>query len=261
MGRQNRGLFQKKGQPWTIQCIELQGPYARINAEQFAESLRGTQGIRDDEVFIRHNDRTGGSTLYYGTYYRKTDPETGERDTPEQLRKDILLIKELVDNEQRRFFLHAMMVPLPTPDVGKKEWNLQNVDAKYTLQVAAFVPTDTFHEHKEAAAKYCEYLRGEGFEAYYYHGTAMSLVTVGAFGEDALVREVQEMDLPDGSESAQLVRTYYSPEVLELQKHELLKYNLVNGAKIRERVGGKLGPAVGSQLVEMPNEEDLLSWE
>ena len=112
-GRTSRSLFGSKGGPWTIRCIELTGELRTQNITQLAETLRRTPGIRSRDVYVfdTGNGRTG---LYYGRYYRKTNPETGKRDTPPQMRADLNLIKQLGDENGRRFFLQALPARVPT---------------------------------------------------------------------------------------------------------------------------------------------------
>jgi len=231
-------LFGKKGAPWTIQCLEIQGPTRMRQIEPFAESLRRTPGIRPKDVFVR-DEPDGFARLYYGTYYRRTDPKTRKRSTPPQLQKDMEFIKQLGGESGQRYFLQALAVRMPMPNVGDPQWALSRATGVYSLQVAVFEPNDEFWEHKQAAAEYCEFLRKKGHEAYYHHASASSMVTVGSFGSDAVV------NMPQG-----LPR--YSAEVIALQKKELLQHNLLNGAVyyVRDDKGGRT--PVPSRLVEIP---------
>ncbi len=240
-GGRRGALLGPKGAPWTILCVQLQEHNRAEHAEhieQIAATLKRTPGIRAQEVFVR--DGSDGSVgLYYGTYYRRTDPKTGRRAMPGPMRRDLDLLKQLGTDAGQRFFIQAMPVRMPTPDVGNPDWDLNKVNATYSLQVAVFEPNDDFWEFKQAAAQLCAFLRGKGYQAYYHHGPASSVVTVGAFGPQAVVT---------GSDG----RTYYSPQVLALQREELLKYNLVNGAKIRVKDSEGGGVIVPSRLVEIP---------
>ena len=229
-----------KGVPWTIMCMELQGPQGAQQIEQIGATLKRTPGIRAKDVFTR-SETDGYSRLYYGTYYRRTDPATGKRSVPPQMQQDLEFIKGLGAEGQQYFFRRALLVRKPFPDVGRPEWALANVDAVYSLQVAVFEPTDDFHEYKQAAADYCAELRRRGFEAYYHHGSACSMVTVGAFGEEAVINR-------NGNH-------YYSAEVLALQRREELKYNLLNGSPYCPIVGGKRAAPVSSLLVKIPGRE------
>ena len=239
-GGQDRsdGLFGRQGTLWTIRCIELQGPGARQQIERVAESLRRTPGIRSKDVVI-WNESDGFERLYYGTYLRKNDRKTRKWSTPRKMRQDLNLIRQLGSDSGTRFFLQAMPVLRPLPDVGNPKWKLANVRAMYSLQVAVFEPTSTLRDYKQAAADFCAYLRTKGYEAYYHHASASSMVTVGAFGPGAIFRKA------DG-------RTYYASEVLALQRDELLKHNLVNGAIIRVKTAQGDVP-VPSALVEIPH--------
>ena len=231
-------LFGRKGAPWTILCLELSGPHREAYVEQLADTLRRTPSVRSNDVFVR-GDPDGHSRLYYGTYFRKTDRKTRKRSMPPQMRKDLNLIKRLVGPSNKRYFLRAFAVRMPTPDAGRPEWRLTNAPGVYSLQVAAFEPTDDFWGQKQAAADFCEFLRGKGYEAYHHHSTALSEVTVGCFGADAVIIRADGL-------------TAYSAEVLRLQQNELLKYNLLNGGirYIRDGRGGRV--AVPSRLVEIP---------
>ncbi len=219
-------------------CLELSGPNRLSHVEQFAETLRRTPGIRSSDVFVR-DESDGYARLYYGTYYRRTDPKTGRRSMPPGLREDLDLIKQLGGPSGERYFLRALAVRLPTPDAGRPEWRLVNAPGVYSLQVAVFEPTDDFWEHKRAAADFCEFLREKGYEAYYHHSNALSEVTVGSFGPEAVVTRADGL-------------TAYGEEVLRLQQNELLKYNLLNGGirYVRDGRGGRA--AVPSRLVEIP---------
>jgi hypothetical protein len=246
-----------KGMPWTILCLEVHRESAAPVVEQIAETLKQTPGIRASEVFIRH-DPDGFTRLYYGRYYRKLDSKTGRRPIPEQLRRDLEFVAQLGDEAGRRYFARARTIPEPQPDVGNPEWALTRASGVYSLQVAAFEPTDDFWEFKKAAADYCEWLRKKGYEAYYHHGESCSIVTVGSFGAEA-VRPLRRRVGTNAGGSAPAKSTpgpapapaaaaeagpipegvwvsEYSPEVAALQQDELLKYNLLNGAIVRARM-------------------------
>ncbi len=242
-------LFGSKGAPWTIRCVELQGPHRLQQIEQVAETLRQTPGIRPEDVFS-HDESDGFARLYYGRYRRRTDPKSGKRPMPPEMREDIDLLRQLGDPSGERFFIRAMPVRMPMLDVGDPDWALANVPATYSLQVAVFEPNDEFWEYKEAAAKYCTLLREKGYEAYYHHGDAASVVTVGAFGPDAVISKLV----------GRRWQTYYSSEVLALQRNELLKYNRLNGAVYRVRDDTGAMVPVPSRLVKIPHNVKDDSW-
>jgi len=233
-------LFGAKGAPWTIRCAEQSGPARRTRIAQLATTLKRTPGIRAADVFVFGDHGTTG--LYYGRYRRATDRKTGKRNMPAQMRADLNLIKQLGDANGKRYFLTALPARVPTPNVGDPAWDLRNVASAYSLQVAVFEPSDDFWEWKQAAVNYCEFLRKKGFEAYYHHDSASSVVTVGQFGADAVVTKM------DG-------RRYYSDQVGALQKNELLRYNFVNGGIMYVIDDDGTRNAVPSFLVEVPHDD------
>lgn len=218
--------------------MELRGPGASQQIERVAAILKQTPTIEAREVFTRHTN-DGFARLYYGTYQRRPSGPSGALSFPPALRRDLDLIRQLGDDTGRRFFAQALPVRMPQPDVGNPAWALENADGEYSLQVAAFEPTDTFSDFKQAAADYCAWLRSKGYEAYYSHSRACSVVTVETFGSDAVFTG------PDG-------RTYYSDQVKALQRDALLKYNLVNGAVVRVRNDQGESVPVPSRLVVVP---------
>jgi hypothetical protein len=221
--------------------IEIQGTERRESVAEIAETLKRTPGIRPDDVFFQH-DSDGFSRLYYGTYYRDIDPKTGKHTNPPKLREDLTFVRQLGDPSGQRYFFTALPARMPQPDIGPPEWNLANVDADYSLQVAAFEPTDDFWQYKEAAVEYVKQLRGKGYEAYYHHATSSSVVTVGAFGPEALVTDSQGY-------------THYSAEIQRLQRIEEFKYNLLNGRIYNVVEGGQRIP-VPSSVVKTPRSSE-----
>ena len=163
----------------------------------------------------------------------------------------------MIGPQGERYFLQAMMVPVPLPDVGNPEWDLREVEAMYSLQVAVFEPTDDFHEYKQAAADHCAFLREKGYEAYYCHASACSMVTVGTFGEEAVhggrVKATMRDERGRPFSGISYV-TDYAPEVVRLQRDELLKHNLVNGAVHRMVMPSGKSVPIPSQLVRIPHE-------
>ena len=223
------------GEPWTIECLELQGPGSRDAALAIADVLRQTEGIDGHGVHVRHDDES--TRIYYGKYDRRIDRIRGLREIPEDLKTDLALVKELYDDRGRRIFLGARMVPQPVDDAGPREWDLQNVDGVYSLQVAVFFATTRVPDYKQAAADYVSALRKKGYQAYYHHGQSKSVVTVGVFGPEAVINRQGQLD--------------YSNQVRELQRKEDFAYNLNNGAVWKAIVDGHEAQ-VRSLLVRIP---------
>lgn len=226
---------------WTIRCLELDGPRAAPHVAQIAETLRRTPGIDPKQVIVR-NDMDGFSRLYYGRYHRSGDANVDRSRRFPRLYADMRLIADLGTPDGRRMFPNPLRVRLPAPDVGNPAWALTNADGVYTLEVAVFELTDVPGAHKKAAADFCALLRARGHEAYFHHASASSMVTVGAFGPDAVYVD---------QSGVQRV----APRVRALMRHDDLKYHLTNGALYRPRIGGRPGPPIPSQLVLIPNRE------
>ena len=245
------GCASPKGVRWTIQCMEATGPQASTHIEQIADTLRQTPGIDPDEVTVVH-DRDGNSRLYYGTYYRRLDAETGRRSIPRELVRDLGMIKTLGTGGSVFFFRRATKVRKPQPDVGNPDWMLGRSGGAFTLQVGVFEATDEFFEYKQAAAEYCAALRSKGYDAYYHHDSACSVVTVGAFAEGAVVTTV----VRERGMTRRVTR--FSDEINALMRDDLLKYNLWNGMLRRsfDDTGRKLPPAP-AQVVRVPGTEPI----
>jgi len=244
-GSKSGSVFATRGSPWTILCMELAGEDRVSFVEEVAEILRKTQGIRAADVRVSR-DADGFTRMYYGVHYRKSDPKTGRRHIPPAMQADFDLIRQLGDESGRRYFAAARIVREPVPDVGNPDWRLSRASGKYTLQVAAYEPTDDFWDFKQAAAEHCAFLREKGHEAYYHHGPALSVVTVGAFGPEAVLTKI---------ENGRTI-TYYSDEVVGLQQDELLRYNMVNAGIVRVRTEEGAEVRVPSQIVHIPQPKE-----
>jgi len=234
-----RSVGSGSGVPWTILVLELEGPYAIRNSERMADVLRKARGLSPGQVWVTH-DPDSISRVYYGSYRTSIDPKTGTRIFPKQIELDLRTIKGTRFDDGVNHFALALRVRKPVPDVGRPEWSLQRVDKPFTLQVAAF-EADAVENYKEAAAKWCEKLREKGYEAYYYHASVSSMVTVGAFGKE-------DVNVVSG-------RMVYSPRITRLQQDEALRYNYVNGDKLFVIDQGRKVP-VPSQLRLVPGHED-----
>ncbi len=237
-------MFGAKGTPWTILCVEIKGPAGTTYIEQLADTLKRTPNIAAQNVFTRHDDDDGQSRLYYGVYYRRTVDIDGKRTLPKKLVRDLDVIKFLGTPEGKRYFLAARIVRWPMPNVGNPDWALSKATGRYTLQVAVYEPTDDLWDYKTPASQLCAFLRKQGHEAYYHHSEALSTVTVGSFGPEALIQ--QPRGLPK-----------YSAAVRRLQaSDDLFQYNHLNGALYRARSNQGKMLLVPSRLVKIPKHQE-----
>ncbi len=200
---------------WTILARECFGSGRRSEANKIATALKKTPGVKPERVYVVHNKKD--SRVYYGSYWRTPNEQTGRFNITDDMRQDLALIKDFTTSGER-FFFDARISPTPTPDVGNEAWELSRNRGYYSLRVALFYNEPGFLNRKEAAAKYCEELREKGHEAYYRHTEIVSEVFVGSFGKDALVK----------GRRLGVVAHLPSKEVQELMKKEHFKVELRN---------------------------------
>jgi len=153
-------------------------------AKRFAEAQAGWKELRVD-----HADNY--SAVYWGRF-ANVDQAAGK----------LKLAKRLRLADGRLPFARALVVPIAGDDVGPPEWKLTAADGEYSVLVAVFYDDvkRKYIGRKQFAVDYCRQLRQEGREAYYYHGSKRSSVTVGSFGPSA-VRTV----IRDGEQRPQIV--------------------------------------------------------
>ncbi|MFW5839689.1 MAG: hypothetical protein ACOCZE_03835 [Planctomycetota bacterium] len=212
------GLNIGKGQ-YTILLQTSTGPEHLAWVKSYKQVVMKHTGFTDGQLIAMQIDENA-SALYLDTY-----------ETFEDARKQLKKVQEITTPTGTQPFKGALIVPVPGQDIGPDEWNLAKVDrGAYTLLVGKWQnsPDDDFFQRREWAVKHCQRLRKRGYDAYFYHAEAESLVTVGIFGEGAV-----EM-ITKGRETRPEVR---DPKVAAIQKSdEMLKYMLVNGHKVYERI-------------------------
>ncbi len=211
-------LGQKKG--WAIVL-------ATLSQEGHEEAV-----MKEQEEFIRETGLSGcwvdstpkRSALFYGHYDSLDSPEAKE---------DLEKIKATTING-RKVFKKALLVPTGDDAAdakvyagGSPQYNLRTAAKAHpgeedlsTLQIAMYEPEEgkEVGQARQAAEDLVKQLRGQGYEAYYYHGPATSTVTVGIFGADAY-------DAQAG---------IYSEDVERMRKK--FPFNSYNGRELKERV-------------------------
>jgi hypothetical protein len=162
--------------------------------ESLADALKRTPSLKAENVRVEYDDQV--TRLYYGTYCRRFDPESGEWHMPPELRRDMNYIRQLASGPGYPF-LHCRPVPQDRGPAGPPEWDLTQADGEYSLLVAVY---SDIEGRREAALEHVRLLREQGEEAYYYHDAGKSHVCVGAFPASALKetpRGVPRIDAPD----------------------------------------------------------------
>lgn len=188
--------------------------------------------------------------IVYGSYSDLND---------RRAREDLERIRRITIDDERPYS-RAIIGPPPVREVYGEvpEFDLRNArdnhgqDKAFTLQIAIYGrqdggrPSDReLAEIRRTAESAVADLRREGQEAFYFHGSTRSTVTVGLFTEDEV-----------GGRGADGVRRAESMRLREVRREH--PHNLLNGQGIRERIPGTRGDAERnfrlqpSQLVMVP---------
>jgi hypothetical protein len=229
-----------EGQPWTILCVESYGENRRFTIDEFAAGLRKTKGFDAAQVRAVHKEEV--SQLLYGRYGRSVNPRTGRLDIPDEMRRDMVRIRDLSPRTAQPFYPFALAAPIPLDEgpVGPPEWDLLQTNASYSLLIAVFTAVE---DRKGVAIEYVRRLRADGDEAYFYHDATRSHVCVGTFGAS----EVQR--LPNG------VLRVKNPDYERYRRkfpHYTLDGEYVSQVR-RDAAGRKItGPRQPTRLVEVP---------
>ena len=127
-------------------------------------------------LFVEHREKY--SELYWGKYATYAEAEknlkrAGKYRTPVGVAA----------------YANARIMEYARADPGPSEWDLAEASGVYTVVVAVFydVPEEKYLGRKKSAVAYCRQLREKGEEAYFWHGSARSTVTIGTFPDAAVV--------------------------------------------------------------------------
>jgi len=183
---------------YSILLYVLTDPATHVQAaEAYKKALSEKVGWKG--LFVVH--KAGRSELYWGRY-----------NSPEQAQKNLRTAKAYRTLNGTPLFAQALVVPLPGKDIGPREWNLRNATGEYTLLVAVFkdVRERNYVGRRRFAVKYCRQLRERNYDAYYWHGPAVSHVTIGSFSANA----VRVQDLGRGRRRIDIL----DPRIKALQK-------------------------------------------
>lgn len=198
----------------------------------------------------RLEDRGSSVVIAYGSYRDLNDSSA---------REDLRRVRGItIDGE--RPYSRAIIGPPPTREIYGEvpDFDLRNArrlygeDKAFTLQIGIYGrqdggrPSDReLEEIRETAEAAVAELRREGQEAFYYHGSTRSTVTVGLFTEEQVGGRG-----PDG------VRRAESAVVRQARREH--PHNLLNGQGMRQRIPGTQGDdernfrIQPSQLVMVP---------
>jgi hypothetical protein len=179
---------------WTLYCMAFAGPDRVAQATQMKDYLSKNTPFKDWYVVHNEND----STLFYGFYPSVERKEVDPGAAKAHRERDAIL--HWKDRDGRQPFVTAFFTPITPPDpTAPLEWELTHAPnrAFWSVQVAAFCDNPL---RKQAAVEMVKEMRGKGIEAYYYHGTSVSSVCVGAWPMNAVA--AQDIDGSSAYETA-----------------------------------------------------------
>ena len=227
-------------QPYSILLCMFTDPERHIqDAEYYQQSL--TNNLKWKGVFVVN--KAGVSELFWGRY-----------GSPAAAQANLRIAKAHRTQTGTQPFSQAFVVPLPGKDIGPAAWNLRNAKGLYTLLLATFQddPSRNYVGRKKFALDYCKRLRDGGYEAYFYHGPVISLVTVGLYGADAVSH--QSGNGPGGGIESYLLT---DPKVKALQRD--FPYLAINGNTesqvSRNAKGNTVSTPKKTALIQIPREE------
>jgi hypothetical protein len=176
----------------TIVLVEYAGPNAAADARRIAGELKA-QNVPD--VFVVEG--ADEASVCVGRYDTWKDPKA---------RAMLARVRQVRDRHGAQPFAGVMLMPVPEP-APPNPWPLQKVAAAYSLHVASYEASG----RKPKAQAHAARLRQRGYEAYVYHGPRLSMVTVGAFGDDVFA-DPREVGKPG------VTPKIVGPKVLALEK-------------------------------------------
>ncbi len=158
---------------YGIMIYSFSGYDHQAQAASQRQSIEQTTGWKDLDVITREKS----SRVVWGKFR-----------SVEAAQRDLAKAKSFVLISGQRPFAAAVIIPLPSPDIGPPEWKLEGAPGDFTVLVAVFynVPEQRYVGRKKFAVMYCQQLRDQGELAFYHHGIVRSFVTVGLFGRDAV---------------------------------------------------------------------------
>jgi len=240
------GLFEadkSSQEQWTINCCHINAtamPDHQEYCNRLADMLKKVQGIRPNQVRVTSNEY--GSTIYYGSYTKQATSDHELLVFPPEFTRDIELIRRMAYGNTTPFF-EARPELMDNESSARGPWDVANAKGKYTLQIAVFYNTSTFHNRKEAAEKYVKILRDQGYHAYYRHEIVKSHVFVGDFYDADIIK------LPNGEK-------HFGPAIEKYiaQNPEEFQYIHENGYLFKRRgVNGNM-VAPFSYIVTVPRD-------
>ncbi len=167
----------------TVLLMAFDGPGHMAKAADYKSRLASKLGWRG--LFVVSEGL--GSKLYWGRF--------------ESIVAAKPTLKRARDHRARNgaaVFGQAIIGTVPGSNTGPMQWHISRCPGKHTLLVHDFkdVPEFDYVGRRKFAEDYCRELRGQGHEAYYFHGPKVSSVTVGSFSDTAFRWETRLKQQP-----------------------------------------------------------------
>jgi len=190
---------------YTVMLIMLNGPDHVQMADMYLQ--RTQQYTHWSGLYVVNKDDS--SVLYWGRYRSR-----------EEAMKNLRAAKEYVaPATKQKIYQMAAIVPLPGKDVGPAEWNLKNATGEHTVLVAVFqdLPQQNYYGRKTRAVELCKKLREQGQQAYFFHETSRSGVTIGMFPANAMqTRRVERKHPQTGDTYFEDLRVVVDPDMKKI---------------------------------------------
>jgi hypothetical protein len=176
----------------TILLVEYVGPNASADARRIAGEL-----MAQDLPGVFVVEGADEASVCVGRYDTWKDPKAKQM---------LARVRQVRDRQGRYPFAGVMLMPVPE-SAPPNPWPLQKAAGTYSLHVASWEAVG----RKARAQDYAARLRQRGHEAYVYHGPRLSMVTLGAFGDEVFA-DPREVGRPGATPKI------IGREVLALQK-------------------------------------------
>ena len=169
---------------WTLYCQAIGGLAHVEQANAAKAELIKASGLKD--WYVIHQE--GQSVIYFG-FYRSIDDGEDKREAARG-KADRTRIEAMKDPAGNKIFSRVFFVEVSAPDpLATPEWNLENADGYWSLQIAAYKDSPG---RKEAAVESVRAARAQSIPAYYYHGETTSSVCIGVWPRSAVREQAEE---------------------------------------------------------------------
>jgi len=228
---------------YTILLHTFSGPNHVRQSKYYRDKTRELAGWKGLEIVHKDNN----SELYWGRYPSIPSAES-----------DLKTARTWhVPGVNRTAFSFPKVVLIPGKEIEKPEYNLLNVSqGHWTVLVAIYVddPSQSFvgRDRQKHALEYCQWLRKQGYEAYYRHMTGRSQVTVGTFPEDAVVVETKASVKPDIFVAKQVIKSEKMRKIMATRSPPLLFLVVNDHTEYEKRRSKKTGKMIKAIVPSHP---------